>query len=608
VSSVDDVEKSSDDHRSARVITKLEIDQAYSDLHESCGGVKNDYFGVVYLQKAYRLPIEDVRNQVAFGGNDYGIDGFHFDLERRNLYLFQFKNSESAILFAESYKRLIEKGLEQVFSTPNQDDTKNQLLLHLRSCILENRSVINQVIFHFVFAGDPEQAERSKHLENLRENLENKKYLAENFFDGRQISFLIEYRSSSGRIGRPSIMKGDSSFRIPMTDLVVVNGPQSQKMHIGFIRLTDLANIYQNSGPRFLDSNIRYGLGTGKNVNRVVVRALKSIVLDQTESPEVFAFHHNGVTMFAEIVERENDELKLTAPRLLNGAQTVTNVVKFLEDNKSNPKLKDNQERLDRIRVLCKVITEAAPDFVSKVTINNNRQTPVEAWNLHANDDIQLQLQDKFRNDVKVYYERQENAFRDLSAEHLGNSGIAEQSRPIQMLKLTQTFLLTDGHLSRVSDMRRVFEDEKLYSDTFRPSRLNADSRRVLLCYKIQFRLRKAIQLIESHSRSKYAFVNRGRNMVWALLAQGILNSKDIDSIAEEFGTSMTLPARFVDVISSLANTKVRMLLSHLSSLPEYRDQVKDENYTFLKTDLAFNKCMEEAHKRWEWTHQKLSR
>lgn len=591
------------------MITKREIDQAYTDLHESCGGVKNDYFGVVYLQKVYKLPIEDVRNKIAFGGNDYGIDGFHFDCERRNLYLFQFKNSSSATLFGESYKRLIDKGMEQIFLTPNQDPNKNQLLLQLRSCIVENRNIINQVIFHFVFTGQPEEAERSLHLENLRENLENKKYLAESFFENRQITFLIEYRSTSGRIGQPNMVKGDSTFRIPMTDLVVVDGPQSEKMHIGFIRLVDLANIYQTSGSRFLDSNIRYGLGTDKNVNRVIVRALKSIVLDQTESPEVFAFHHNGITMFAEVVEREDNVLKLTAPRLLNGAQTVTNVVSFLQGNEKNPKLKDNYARLEKIQVLCKVITEADAEFVSKVTINNNRQTPVESWNLHANDEIQLKMHDKFRNDLKLYYERQENAFSQLSSDDFDRLGIAEDSKPIEMLKLTQTFLLTDGHLSRVSDMRRVFADDKLYTDVFRQSRLHIDSRHVLLCYKIQFRLRKAIRQIMSHSQSKYGFVQRGRYLVWALLAQGILNStKSIEDYSERFGTSMTLPAGFVDLISSLANHKVRVLLLHLSSLPEYREQVKMENYTFLKTDQAFNKCMEEAHKRWGWTHHKLVR
>lgn len=116
-----------------------------------------------------------------------------------------------------------------------------------------------------------------------------------------------------------------------------------------------------------------------------------------------------------------------------------------------------------RLRTLCKIITDADQKFVTSVTVNNNRQNPVEPWNLHANDLIQVELQDKFRSDLQIYYERQENPFDQLSTEDLSDYGIREESRAIQMLKLTQTFLLTDGNISRLSEMRRVFEDDRVY-------------------------------------------------------------------------------------------------------------------------------------------------
>src|SRR4029079_14232553 len=121
---------------------------------------------------------------------------------------------------------------------------------------------------------------------------------------------------------------------------------------------------------------------------------------------------------------------------------------------------------------------------VTRVTVNNNRQNPVEPWNLHANDLIQLELQDKLRSDLGLYSERQENAFDQLSPEDLDDYGIKEDSRAIQMLKLTQTFLLTDGLVSRLSEMRRIFEDDRTYEQVFRQGRLKADSRLILLCYK----------------------------------------------------------------------------------------------------------------------------
>jgi hypothetical protein len=167
-----------------------------------------------------------------------------------------------------------------------------------------------------------------------------------------------------------------------------------------------------------------------------------------------------------------------------------------------------SKKSYEAIQVLCKVITKAEQKFVTRVTINNNRQNPVEPWNLHANDDIQLELQDKFKDELGIYYERQENAFDQLGAEDLEEYGIQE-TKAIQMLKLTQTFLLTDGNISRASSMRAVFEDDRAYENVFRRTRLRADARHILICYKVQFRLRKLISEIMERGENKYAFVSR---------------------------------------------------------------------------------------------------
>lgn len=588
------------------MITDRQIDQAFSDLRSLHGGVREDYFGLLYLENEHNVPRDRALNQVAFGGNDYGIDGFHFDPERRNLYLFQFKRSDSHALFKGTFKRLIEDGVARIFTTPNRDEHKNQLLLQLRSCLHENRSMIDQVCFRFVFTGDPQEAERSTVLDTLREQLENKKYLAEEFFKPREVGFLIEYRSTQGKAGTVRSTRGTSSFTVAMDDLVVLDGPGGEKMHVGFIRLADLDMMHQAVGPRFFDRNIRYGLGESEAVNRAIGRTLKSIVIDQTEESSIFAFNHNGITLFAEQVQKEDSAWRLTAPRLLNGAQTVTTVKGFLEANKDNPKLAQGRASFDSIRVLCKVITNAAPKFVTRVTINNNRQNPVEPWNLHANDGIQLELQDKFRSDIGIYYERQENAFDQLSADDLEEYGITEDSKAIQMLKLTQTFVLTDGHLSRISEMRRIFEEDKLYDQVFRQARLKADARQVLLCYKIQFRLRKIANEIEQKGQNKYAFVHRARYLLWALISQGLLNSPNLEEESDSYGTAMTLPAGYTELLSQIATTRVRHLLSGLMALPAYKDKVAEGNYSFLRTDAAFEKCMASAYPKWGWVHKKL--
>jgi len=583
------------------------IDQAHSDLCSTCGGVREDYFGLIYLEQEHRVPRDKAVNQVAFGGNDYGFDGFHFDEQRRNLYLFQFKYSDSHSQFKGSLQRLIDNGMERIFQSPNKDDTKNQFLLQLRSCLLDNRAIIDQICFRFVFTGDPEEAERSKVLDKLREDLENKKYLVDQFFAERNVGFVVEFRSSSGRIGVLRDPHQTTSFDVPLTDLVVVGGPAGQNMHLGFIRLVDLHRMHLALDSRFFDSNIRYGLGEGEAVNRAISGALKKIIIDKSEQPGIFAFDHNGITLFAERVELLDGRCRLTAPRLLNGAQTVTTVAGFREKNKDNPKLDQGQDAFEAIRVLCKVITEADQKFVTRVTINNNRQNPVEPWNLHANDLIQLELQDKFISDLGIYYERQENAFNQLSPEDLDEYGVKEDFKAIQMLKLTQAFLLTDGNISRLSEMRRVFEDDHVYEQVFRPARLKADSRHILLCYKVQFRLRKMAIEIEQKGQNKYAFIHRSRYLLWALICQGLLNHDDLEEVAETFGTSMTMPADYTGILNHLATARARLLLSALMQDADYRDKVADGNLSFLRTDRAFEKCMDIAHKKWRWVHKRLS-
>jgi hypothetical protein len=590
------------------MITDQKIAQAFSDLRTTCGGTKGDYFGLLYLEQEHKIVRGVAVNQVAFGGHDYGFDGFHFDDERRNLYLYQFKYTASHAQFTGSLQRLIDDGMERIFSAPTKDDAKNQVLLQLRTCLLNNKRIIEQVLFRFVFTGDPEQAERSPVLNKLREDLENKKYYLDQFFGEREVGFVVEFRSSTGRVGLPREPRPVAQFDIPQAgDLLEVAGPTSQRMHIGFVRLADLYSMYSVLGPRFFDSNIRYGLGEGEAVNRAISNALRKILVDGTEEPSVFTFDHNGITLYAERFDIGDGQFTLVEPRLLNGAQTVTTVAEFInKKNKGNAKLKNGKHGLESVRVLCKIITDADQKFVTQVTINNNRQNPVEPWNLHANDLIQLQMQEKFADDLHIFYERQENAFDQLSPEDLEEYGVTEDAKAIQMLKLTQTFLLTDGFISRLSEMRKVFEDENIYNQVFRSARLKADSRHILLCYKIQFQLRRYAEEIQQKGQSKYWFISRSRHLLWALLCQGVLNHEMLEKIAERHGSAMAVAVDFKETLMWLATARVRLLLSELMKDKEYQDKVAAENLSFLRTDKAFEKCMELAYKKWRWTHKKL--
>jgi len=378
-------------------------------------------------------------------------------------------------------------------------------------------------------------------------------------------------------------------------------------MTIGFIRLLDLATMYREMGQRFFERNIRAALPEDEAVNRSMQQALKRIVLDGKKDARVFAFDHNGVTLSAEALTANDSQFEITEPRLLNGAQTVTTFTRFLKANEGNQVLNARQDVLESINVMCRVITDASPGFVTAVTINNNRQNPVNPWNLRANDMIQLQLQDRFRDELEIYYARQERAFENLSDEELEELGIT-QYKAIELTRLARTFLASDGDIDKLTHFREVFEDDRLYNQVFHPSRLRADARKIVLCYKIQFKLRRLTNDIVERGVNKYAYVQRARNLLWALLCQAILNDRNVEELAENFGRGLSLEAQYTDTLSFYATTRCRFILSDLVADKLYAPKAAEGNYSFMRTNAAYKRSMAIAYKRWRWVEKRLNK
>jgi hypothetical protein len=455
-----------------------------------------------------------------------------------------------------------------------------------------------------VFKGDPKDAENSSVLSKLQEDLESKKYLIDNFF-GREVNLVIDYRSSRGHIGGVAVQTKTHSYLIYFGDETLKKGPGGELMHMGSVKLHELNSMFEEMRQRLLDRNIRSGLTGDESPNRAITRSLRDIVLDEKADPAVFFFNHNGITMFAQKLEREDGRYKITEPRILNGAQTITSFNKFLGKFSDHPRLKTNRDRLEQIEVPCRIITDATDEFVISVTVNNNRQNPVKPWALRANDMIQLQLADKFQQDLKIYYGRQENAFHNLTDEDLERMEI-EQQKEIELRRLASTFLISDGEVDKASRLPEIFDDDKAYSAVFGKFRLNADSRRILLCYKVQFKLRRLTDEIESRGYRKYWFARRARNLTWALICQGMLNDPGVEDYADKYGTYMSVEVGFMEWIREIAVNKVRLLLSDLVAVDPYRQRMQEERYDFLRTRAAYDVCMDRAHKKWKWVSQKL--
>ncbi len=586
---------------------KQTLDQIYSDWSGKYKGRTEDYFALLYLTKKFEREVEDIAHEVCFGGWDYGMDAYHIDRSARNLYLYQFKWSENHNLFKESMERLAKDGLERIFGTVLADPKADELLNTLRAELCECKSLIDRVLIHFVFKGDIEATEKSEGLTYRRENLENKEHLLHTFFGRTDVKLSVEFISD---IRKPLLPPPLESHPICFTDSACIRSEDGKReMHVGFVPMMDLYRIYRSLGQRFLDRNIRSGLSADNPPNRKIREALTEIVLKQKSPPDVFSFNHNGITLAAEQLQVIDGRTVVKVPRLLNGAQTITSVARFLQDNEGHPALANGAPTLESIRLLAKIVVDdPSSDFVTQVTICNNRQNPVESWNLRANDKIQCDLHDRLKEQVGVFYSRLENAFQSYSADELEQMGYDSiVQKDMRIRPLAQTLLAVQGEIARMSQLPEVFENQKQYDDTFRESYLHCDARKIVLAYKVGLVLKDLSQRLEEIASQKIRYaVPKARNLIWALTIQALFNDPKLPDLLDEFGMNLKKEIAFREYLRKLASTRLLPILREVLSKPEHIERMANEKYDFLRTKDFFNQCKDFAYDRFGWSKKSL--
>jgi hypothetical protein len=582
---------------------KQKLDAIHAAHNAQFGGLKEDYFAFLYLGRHFKLDVEDFAHRVAFGGNDYGIDAYHIDPISRNLYLYQFKWSENHAHFKESMKRLVDNGLARIFgSATTQDAKQNDLLLYLKKELKEHRNVIERVYIQFVFKGDVEAAENSESLQSRREDLEERVHLINAFFNDRPIEFLVEFVADKPGKREPT---PNHPYEVTMTDHIETEH-DGRRMLVGFVPLMDLYRIHNSLRQQFFDRNIRASLSKDNAPNKKIREALDSIVIKAVESPSAFAFRHNGVTIAASKVTVADGKLKLSVPRLLNGAQTVSSLAKFIEDKNDNPLLKTNRDRLEAVQVIAKIIAEnPADEFVTQVTISNNQQNPVYPWALRAMDTRQVDLADKFRMELGIFYSRQEGSFDNMSDEEREELGI-EDSKDLRIRPMAQTLLAVQGEVYNMGHMTDVFESQKIYEGTFRKTYIdNADAKAIVLAYKTGLMVQRAVARIREVSPEKYrGVIPKARNLIWALLVQALFNHMKYNDLLDDYGSSLKKEVMFGDLLKQLAGTKVWPILKTLFASATYKDKVEQQNFEFVRTNDAYKRAMVIADDKFGWTKQ----
>ena len=95
----------------------------------------------------------------------------------------------------------------------------------------------------------------------------------------------------------------------------------------------------------------------------------------------------------------------LESPSIINGCQTITIAETFLK-NLEKSKIVEKINRFKEIKVIAKIVIGVKDDELREITNSNNRQNPIDNWQLFSNDIIHLEIEQALEA-IGVFYERQ---------------------------------------------------------------------------------------------------------------------------------------------------------------------------------------------------------
>ena len=242
------------------------------------------------------------------------------------------------------------------------------------------------------------------------------------------------------------------------------------------------------------------------------------VILDQEQNN--FAILNNGITILSDNVDitestgRKNEgQLILTTPQILNGGQTAYTLSTIYEEFRSLP-----DSPLEGKEVLLKIITPVSDsntintDFIESISIATNQQNEVSEADRRSNHEVQIELQRKIYNDYGYFYERKSGEFHD----GIGD-GIIDKSYIVNRLALIKAY---KAYLGEPAAARRTSETILFREDAFNRVLGNIDNYREMFFSYLLF---NKLENIEATFSNKIDTVEKfGYSLLygkWAVVA-----------------------------------------------------------------------------------------
>ncbi|HEY1255036.1 MAG TPA: AIPR family protein [Terracidiphilus sp.] len=396
----------------------------------------------MHLMNSYAVDVNAALDQSSRGANDRGIDAWYFDEKSGELYILQSKLSESRSTVLKGFSDLgrAQEWLEQVLVDGHVDavPADNHCLFNLYTKLSSVKDQLRRIHLVLVSTHDRNDLEDSSEYGAFERGL----------VESPLNRFVQEHK---GRLS-PDIEVFNLEYGVPR-EIKVYPIPKIAEarillrkaayLDVAFVTLSSLIELYRRRGDVLFDKNVRLSLMYNKEARERLVSPMENTLDQITQgkmSPAIFPFYHIGVTISAasSSAKEEDAFLCLEAPSIINGCQTISianEYLKRLERHKNEAAL----ERFREIKVVAKVVVGTTTDELKEITNSNNRQNPIENWQLFSNESIHIEIEAALK-DIGVFYERQKGKFESI----LKNSDSAKH------------YLNTNGTYIKVVDLAQV--------------------------------------------------------------------------------------------------------------------------------------------------------
>lgn len=368
----------------------------------------------IHLMNTHLIDKDTALDQSSLGSSDYGIDGWYYDSRTNELFIYQSKLTDSKGLALRGLKDLT-TGLSYLEKIIVQKEVgkipTNKSIYNLYIELAKNLENLKKISFILISPLNPNDLLDAPELNEAEKTIRESDLYKMLYEKGGRISLDIqEYNFEK------SIAPSNKKYTINKLDNSVIRLRNNSFLEITFIPIYNLVQLYRQRGDILFHKNVRLSLYDYKDAKNRVVTPMEA-TLDQIckgqLNPNIFPFYHVGITISATTNSSEGaNDISLETPYVINGCQTITIADHFLRELE-NKKNFEAIEKFREINVLAKVVIGTTDEELKEITNCNNRQNPIENWQLFSNDSIHIEIESSLL-DLEIFYERQKGKFNAL--------------------------------------------------------------------------------------------------------------------------------------------------------------------------------------------------